>query len=746
MSELSLAPQTQKINAQPNMLSWALAYARLGYYVLPCHEPVFDHPEGHRCTCEAYRHSDVCRRRDEERKARGQEPLYLAPDQHCKNPGKHPRGLEHGLKEATTDEATIRRWWSKYPTANIAHVPGRAGLVMLDGDSYKANYAGGDTLTDDERRTQAAISGNGGEHWYFRKHDGATYTNAVGDLPAGIDIRGDNGYALLPPSMHYSGRRYEWKDGYGPKDNAAQLLPERIHQVLAGASAKVTAQAARFTSTAAAWNGVISTERPNLDAWRISQDIRRRIEQPAERGNRSEADAKVCTALAYAGATDDQILAVFEHYPIGTAGKFAERGRNYLARTIAKARVYVEAHPPPAGAADVRAILAEIRNYVHRIDLAEFGAGGRARERNLAVADAILETFSEYGNGRMSGSLGLIGLRAKVNAGSYATVSKALDALSGWLIQRVETDEAGGAAHVYQIAPDMVTMATTICSQSVNSPISGGVNEFTPYEQIQHPTYAEYRHRDAFNATTTPITPEVIAERENSGHPFSERYQTSAAYRRRLNAALPAAGRTGLVIVDALVNAAGSSPVAHLVGLGGRSGQIIRRAIRRLVTIGLCKVVKRICYLADDWREYLDAVEGQMPTAGAGRRRMVREAARMLEAADEAIDDGNAPEWQHRRKERATMTLQRMAPQLLRHYEHKRRIDRVLPSPAAHIGKNGMIQIEHVDVADRDAWLEVYMTPQPEPAAVVDVAASIRQGQMLAARCLGDYSAELATA
>ena len=34
--------------------------------------------------------------------------------------------------------------------------------------------------------------------------------NSAGRIAAGIDVRGEGGYVLAPPSVHPSGRRYCW--------------------------------------------------------------------------------------------------------------------------------------------------------------------------------------------------------------------------------------------------------------------------------------------------------------------------------------------------------------------------------------------------------------------------------------------------------------------------------------------------------------------------------------------------------
>src|SRR5438477_7616303 len=52
----------------------------------------------------------------------------------CKDAGKHPR-TPHGLKDATTDPATIRGWWRTWPDANVAMATGQhAGVDVLDVD------------------------------------------------------------------------------------------------------------------------------------------------------------------------------------------------------------------------------------------------------------------------------------------------------------------------------------------------------------------------------------------------------------------------------------------------------------------------------------------------------------------------------------------------------------------------------------------------------------------------------------
>jgi putative DNA primase/helicase len=166
------------------LLDAARAYGQRGWLVMPVHSV-----QGGKCTC---------------------------PDgPTCASPGKHPR-TQHGLKEATSDLATIERWWKRWPDANVAIVTGAgSGLVVLDVDSYNE---GDDTLAElvaehgELPPTTRVITGGDGLHVFFA-HPGEEVRNTAGKkLGQGLDVRGDGGYVVAAPSLHLSGNRYQWVD------------------------------------------------------------------------------------------------------------------------------------------------------------------------------------------------------------------------------------------------------------------------------------------------------------------------------------------------------------------------------------------------------------------------------------------------------------------------------------------------------------------------------------------------------
>jgi len=342
-------------------------------------------------------------------------------------------------------------------------------------------------------------------------------------------------------------------------------------------------------------------------------------------------------------------------------------------------------------------VIAVLQYYVHTINFADHvpaekqaANGYRTREPDLAIADAILETFAGYG--KLNGPLGLRQLRRAANLGGLATTHRALDRLTPWLVRPVETKGAADAANVYEVSPELIAqLLRTWNTTHTPPPVDTGVPST---QQI----YSEYRAADPFSATTAPITPQDIADRETAGRPYSERYQLTGIYKRRLQAALSGAGRTALVIVSALVGAGGSLPMCEIVGLGGRSKFTVSRAISRLEFLQMVTLDRTGVTLRSDWQDWLTNIAELMPTHGNGERRLVRDALRTIESCEQVEQDAKengkaAPVWVGKRKERAEMVLKRFAP--IYWQLHQERISAV-PTGRVHTGKNGFLLVEQL--------------------------------------------------
>lgn len=149
---------------------------------------------------------------------------------------KHPF-TKNGSHDASTDPVVIKNWWFNHPSANVAIVTGLiSNLVVIDQDlddekgidgihEVKAWEADNGTLPE----TWTALTGRGGYHCYYRIPDGAEYHNKQGILN-GVDIRGEGGYVIAPPSVHANGKTYMWE--YSPEDCEIANVDETVKSFL----------------------------------------------------------------------------------------------------------------------------------------------------------------------------------------------------------------------------------------------------------------------------------------------------------------------------------------------------------------------------------------------------------------------------------------------------------------------------------------------------------------------------------
>jgi hypothetical protein len=128
----------------------------------------------------------------------------------CRPRDKRP-ATANGLKDATTDPDIIQAWWTQQPDSNIAIATGAAsGIFVVDVDGLDAEA----TLRRLEAEygalpaTVEVITARG-RHIYFNWPQ-EPVRNSAGKIGPHIDVRGEGGYVLSPPSIHPTGRPYCW--------------------------------------------------------------------------------------------------------------------------------------------------------------------------------------------------------------------------------------------------------------------------------------------------------------------------------------------------------------------------------------------------------------------------------------------------------------------------------------------------------------------------------------------------------
>lgn len=129
----------------------------------------------------------------------------------CAERGKVPL-IGDWRKRASSDPDTIQRWAKKHGRCNWAVATGQASgvfVIDVDGESGEKSFCSLIEQHGTWSKTLATITARG-HHFYFDWPTSGTIRTSAGKLGSGVDVRGDGGYCVIPPSLHPSGARYEW--------------------------------------------------------------------------------------------------------------------------------------------------------------------------------------------------------------------------------------------------------------------------------------------------------------------------------------------------------------------------------------------------------------------------------------------------------------------------------------------------------------------------------------------------------
>lgn len=145
----------------------------------------------------------------------------------------------HGFHDATADSATIVEEWQRHPTSNVGIATGAvSGLVVIDVDPSGDETIRALTRTLGPLPTTLVAKTPRGWHVYIR-HPGGEVRCSAGRLGCGVDVRGDGGYVVAPPSR-IGGSFYGWVLRDGRAEPIESDLPDLPESWLAAMLARPT--------------------------------------------------------------------------------------------------------------------------------------------------------------------------------------------------------------------------------------------------------------------------------------------------------------------------------------------------------------------------------------------------------------------------------------------------------------------------------------------------------------------------
>jgi hypothetical protein len=304
----------------------------------------------------------------------------------CKPGGKEPL-TSNGFKDATTDPDRIRAWWARWPDANIAMPTGkRSGWVVVDVDPEHGGYDSLAQLHEEGHElplTATIKTGGGGFHHYFNYPAGREIRNSAGKLGPGLDIRGEGGYVIVPPSVTEG--RYEVLHKRPPAE-----VPEWLLERLTAPSRTPESNVVTIPRGKVPGGGIVGPEIPA--------------------GERNPTLYKTACSLRARGHEREEILEALERVNRERcATPLPQEDLSKIAKSAAR---YAPGNASPEVTPEVLEAVGEIEADIMRRDWP--GVGGKS-DRDTMVALTRL--------GRIHGTIIPAGVRLSVDVRTLALVA-----------------------------------------------------------------------------------------------------------------------------------------------------------------------------------------------------------------------------------------------------------------------------------------------------------------------------------
>lgn len=111
------------------------------------------------------------------------------------------------MPPATLDAYLLEKFGP--PGSGVGAVTGQiSGIVVLDADDRAAWDRLGELCGGSLPRTVTTLTAKGRHVWFL--HPGGNVANRARIGGVALDVRGDGGYVVVPPTAHPSGSRYAW--------------------------------------------------------------------------------------------------------------------------------------------------------------------------------------------------------------------------------------------------------------------------------------------------------------------------------------------------------------------------------------------------------------------------------------------------------------------------------------------------------------------------------------------------------